>query len=159
MGFASGRYRFYLTIDDGGRLWVNNHLLIDSWHDQAATTYTGGRSICPAQMCPCDLSITNTRATRVWISMEPASAAVKMVVQVTAPGAANIMTIKTWMDARSGASGLSINLRSGNGSPASGIDDNHFSVRWTRALYFRKGAIALRLRPTTVCGSTSTTTC
>jgi hypothetical protein len=37
----AGRYRFTMTIDDGGRLWVNGHLLIDAWRDQAARTYTG----------------------------------------------------------------------------------------------------------------------
>jgi hypothetical protein len=30
-----------VTVDDGVRLWVNNHLLIESWQDQAAQTYTG----------------------------------------------------------------------------------------------------------------------
>ncbi len=33
-------YRFTLTVDDGARLWVNGHLLIDAWYDQAATVYT-----------------------------------------------------------------------------------------------------------------------
>jgi hypothetical protein len=34
-----GRYRFTVTADDGVRLWVNNQLLIDRWHEQPATTY------------------------------------------------------------------------------------------------------------------------
>ncbi len=38
---AAGTYRFSMTVDDGGRLWVNNHLLLESWKDQAAHTYTG----------------------------------------------------------------------------------------------------------------------
>ncbi|MBN1886354.1 MAG: hypothetical protein JW850_00125 [Thermoflexales bacterium] len=37
----AGSYRFSMTVDDGGRLWVNGHLLIDAWYDQAARTYTG----------------------------------------------------------------------------------------------------------------------
>ena len=37
----AGNYRFTTTVDDGVRLWVNNHLLIESWRDQAATAYTG----------------------------------------------------------------------------------------------------------------------
>jgi hypothetical protein len=32
-------YTFRLTVDDGARLWVNGHLLVDAWFDQAATTY------------------------------------------------------------------------------------------------------------------------
>jgi hypothetical protein len=35
----AGWYRFMLTVDDGARLWVNDHLLIDAWRDQAAQTY------------------------------------------------------------------------------------------------------------------------
>lgn len=38
---SAGMTRFKLTVDDGARLWVNGHLLIDAWRDQAATTYQG----------------------------------------------------------------------------------------------------------------------
>jgi hypothetical protein len=38
---AAGQYTFQLTVDDGARLWVNGHLLIDVWYEQAATTYDG----------------------------------------------------------------------------------------------------------------------
>jgi len=41
VNMAPGSYRFYMTVDDGARLWVNGHLLIDAWREQAATTYTG----------------------------------------------------------------------------------------------------------------------
>ncbi len=34
-----GSYTFYVTADDGIRLWVNNKLIIDGWVDQAATEY------------------------------------------------------------------------------------------------------------------------
>jgi hypothetical protein len=37
----AGNYRFTVTADDGVRLWVNNHLLIDAWTVQAARTYSG----------------------------------------------------------------------------------------------------------------------
>jgi PA14 domain/Secretion system C-terminal sorting domain len=33
----SGRYTFYVTADDGVRLWVNDKLLIDNWIDQPTT--------------------------------------------------------------------------------------------------------------------------
>lgn len=41
VSLPAGLYRFTMTVDDGGRLWVNNHLLMDAWRDQAATTYVG----------------------------------------------------------------------------------------------------------------------
>jgi hypothetical protein len=33
----SGAYKFYVTSDDGYRLWVNGQLLIDKWIDKSAT--------------------------------------------------------------------------------------------------------------------------
>jgi hypothetical protein len=41
LNLAAGSYRFSMTVDDGGRLWVNGHLLIDAWKDQAPRTYSG----------------------------------------------------------------------------------------------------------------------
>ncbi|MFN8454699.1 MAG: PA14 domain-containing protein [Anaerolineae bacterium] len=37
----AGNYRFTMVVDDGARLFVNGHLLIDAWKDQAPRTYTG----------------------------------------------------------------------------------------------------------------------
>lgn len=34
-----GKYRFYITTDDGSKLWLNNDLVIDAWRDQPPTTY------------------------------------------------------------------------------------------------------------------------
>jgi hypothetical protein len=41
LNLDAGNYRFTMTVDDGGRLWVNDHLLIDAWRDQPPRTYTG----------------------------------------------------------------------------------------------------------------------
>lgn len=41
LSLAAGTYRFTVSVDDGVRLWVNNHLLIDKWQLQAETTFTG----------------------------------------------------------------------------------------------------------------------
>ena len=34
-----GTYTFYVTADDGIRLWLNDQLLIDAWRDQGTTEY------------------------------------------------------------------------------------------------------------------------
>jgi hypothetical protein len=39
--FEPGSYRFTTTTDDGVRLWVNEHLLIDNWRDQALASRSG----------------------------------------------------------------------------------------------------------------------
>lgn len=41
VAFAPGLYRFVATSDDGVRVWVNGHLLIDAWYDQGATQHAG----------------------------------------------------------------------------------------------------------------------
>lgn len=40
VNFTPGRYTFTTTTDDGVRLWVNDHLLIDKWMNQAQTSYS-----------------------------------------------------------------------------------------------------------------------
>jgi hypothetical protein len=41
VNLPAGNYRFRMTVDDGGRLWVNGRLLIDGWRVQSPRTYTG----------------------------------------------------------------------------------------------------------------------
>ena len=41
LDLSAGTYTFQVTSDDGARLWVNGHLLVDAWIEQAATTNTG----------------------------------------------------------------------------------------------------------------------
>ena len=38
--FPVGTYRFTVEVDDGVRLWVDDQLLIDQWHDGIAS-YSG----------------------------------------------------------------------------------------------------------------------
>ncbi len=38
--FAKGKYMFSATVDDGVRLFIDGHLVIDKWIDEATTTYT-----------------------------------------------------------------------------------------------------------------------
>jgi hypothetical protein len=41
LSFTPGNYTFTVTGDDGVRLWVNGHLLVDKWQVQAASSYAG----------------------------------------------------------------------------------------------------------------------
>ncbi len=40
LDFPSGRYRLLVEVDDGVRLWVDDDLVIDEWHDSSATSYS-----------------------------------------------------------------------------------------------------------------------
>ncbi|HMQ52242.1 MAG TPA: PA14 domain-containing protein [Anaerolineae bacterium] len=41
LNLSPGQYRFTLTVDDGARLFVSGHLLIDAWQEQSPTAYSG----------------------------------------------------------------------------------------------------------------------
>ena len=43
-------YTFYATADDGVRLWVNGQELVNSWVDEAATTYQGSITLNAQQL-------------------------------------------------------------------------------------------------------------
>lgn len=45
--FSGGTYRFFVAVDDGVRLYVDNVLLIDSWHTQSPTQYYGDVKLKP----------------------------------------------------------------------------------------------------------------
>ena len=47
----SETYTFYARADDGVRLWVNGQLLVDQWHDQGATEYSGQIALQAGQKC------------------------------------------------------------------------------------------------------------
>ena len=40
INLRAGLYRFTTITDDGVRLWVNGHVLIDQWHDQPSTSHS-----------------------------------------------------------------------------------------------------------------------
>lgn len=37
--FAAGKYRFTTTTDDGVRLYIDDNLIVDEWHDQSSITH------------------------------------------------------------------------------------------------------------------------
>jgi hypothetical protein len=41
LDLSPGTYRFTTSTDDGVRLWVNDHLLVDQWREQAIVSYSG----------------------------------------------------------------------------------------------------------------------
>lgn len=43
--FDTGAYKFCATVDDGVRVWVDGHLIIDQWKVQGATTYCASKQL------------------------------------------------------------------------------------------------------------------
>jgi LysM repeat protein len=132
--FDAGMYRFQITVDDGVRLWVDDILVIDEWHDTAPRTYTVDRH----------LSAGNHRL-RIDYYEHTGGAKIQFTITRTdGPGAwtgqyYNNMTL-------SGTPVLTrhdnaIHFNWGNRSPAAGVTADLFSARWTGEFNFPGGRV------------------
>jgi hypothetical protein len=139
LNLAAGTYRFRMTVDDGGRLWVNQHLLIDAWRDQAPTTYTGDLYL-PGGPIPVQMEFyENAGGAVAQLSWQP------------------VAHIQNWRGEYYASRDLSgspalirddpqINFNWGSGSPAPGsVGADNFSVRWTRSLNLAAGTYRFRM--------------
>ncbi|RLC83073.1 MAG: hypothetical protein DRI61_00375 [Chloroflexi bacterium] len=124
-----GRYRFFVTVDDGVRLWVDGVLLIDKWLEQAATTYSA------------DIDLYSGRHLIVMEYYERYGVATAKLWWETPPIAV------TWKGEYFNNRSLSgapvftrcdsaIDFDWGQGSPDPRIPADSFSVRWTGDVYF-----------------------
>ncbi len=139
----AGNYRFRIVVDDGARLFVNGHTLIDAWREQAPTAYTG------------DIYLPGGPVT---VHMEYYERNESATAQLTweridgqqppppPPPSYPEWRGEYWNNVDfSGAPALVrndafIDFNWGEGSPAPGvIDANRFSVRWSRTLSLPAG--------------------
>ncbi|MBI5879220.1 MAG: hypothetical protein HZB53_16350 [Chloroflexi bacterium] len=91
-----GNYRFKVTSDDGVRLWVDGHLLIDQWTDHPATTYTG------------DMALGSSVSLVMEYYENTGYASAKLIWELLAPIGAGITTVdntSTWFVRGGSASG------------------------------------------------------
>lgn len=131
LDLPAGNYRFTLTVDDGARLFVNGHTLIDAWKEQSATTYTGDIFL-PGGSTTVQVEYFDSRG----------AASAKLTWQRLGDSGQITDWQGEYFNNRTvaGAPVLVRNDRAidfdwGLGSPANGVvsvDD--FSVRWTRSL-------------------------
>lgn len=135
LNLDAGRYRFTTQTDDGVRLWVNNRLLIDKWVNQAATFYSAEIDL-PGGTIPIRMEY-----------FEGAGGAEAHLTRVQVAGGNEITQWRGEYYNNKNLSGTPALVRNdahidfnwGNGSPATGIDADKFSVRWTRTIYFTPG--------------------
>jgi len=155
--FRNAIYRFSATVDDGVRVYVDNQLILDEWHDSGLTTYN------------VDVRLTNALHTiRVeyyenvgaaviqfgWARLEGPTATPTSpgpTVTPTSPGPTATPTaaeISDWRGeyyANASLHGQPVLVRNdfyvdfswGHESPAEGVPADDFSVRWTRTREFR----------------------
>jgi len=131
VSFEGGRYRFYVTCDDGARLWIDGQLVIDQWHDHPVTTYTAELTL-----------YGGVHHLRMEYYENMGMAVAKLWWERT-----DGMPISGWRGEYYGNPWLSgaptlvrqdaeVNFDWGGGSPDPAIPPDNFSVRWTRDVYF-----------------------
>jgi hypothetical protein len=137
---GAGTYRFTVTADDGVRLWVDGHLLVDAWRDQPPTTYAADIAMSAGEHMVMVEYYERAGGATISVSWAP-------VGQPT-PGPQPISAWRgeyynnTWVGGtpvlvRDDAA---INFGWDTGSPAPGIvSADRFSTRWTRGLSLTPG--------------------
>lgn len=130
---TAGSYRFTATADDGIRVYVDNNLIINQWHDHPAQTFTADISLSAGHHQVVVEYYENSGQAVAKLTWAPAS-----VTPVNWYGEYfNNRTL-------SGAPVLvrddaEINFNWGAGSPAAGLPADGFSARWTRTVNFPAG--------------------
>lgn len=150
LDLAAGNYRFSITVDDGARLWVNNQLIIDAWRDEAVTSYAGTISL-PGGPVPVRLEYYERSNVA---SIHLAWALTDNTSNNSGGSGGTIDNsdyqpdpVDDWRGEYFNNRDLSgdpvrvrhdddINFNWGNDSPASRVNADNFSVRWTNKVDF-----------------------
>ncbi len=155
----AGRYRFSVTGDDGVRVYVDDDLVVNGWWDHGVRTFTTDRDMPGGQHEVRVEYYERYGAAVVKFSLETLS--------VSPPGSPTVTPTASPAPPPSGKppiaapedgawkgeyfnsenlAGAPVVVRSdaaidfdwGGGSPVAGVvNDDHFSVRWTRNIYFQ----------------------
>jgi hypothetical protein len=135
--FEAGVHRFYAQVNDGVRVWLDEHLIIDQWHDSIGALYSADAELS-----------AGPHAVRVEYFEGRESASVRVWWEYRGPDA-----VATYLDWRGeyydnmsldGLPYLVVNDRIldfdwGEGAPASGMPSDEFSARWTRTVTLDEG--------------------
>lgn len=130
---SPGRYRFSVTTDDGVRLWVNNVLLIDQWHDQGATTYEAEIQL-PGGMIPVKMEYyENKDLASARLSWQPSNGTQPPPPPSTGGGQTAMVTAY-WLNVRWGPGvGYGIITTISRGT-AVGLTHRNQSATWARII-------------------------
>lgn len=130
--FDAGRYRFHVVVDDGVRVWLDNVLIIDQWHDTPPKEY-----IADSQLSAGTHSLqidyyqnTGSAQIKFWVDRTDAQAAWKGEFHNN-PRLDDVPKVTQHYD--------SIQFDWGLKAPVTGITADYFSARFTGEFYFVGG--------------------
>ncbi len=136
--FDTATYRFYLTVDDGARVWVDGQIVMDEWYDGSVREVYVDRGL-----------TRGVHAVQVDYYEHLGGAQIKFRWERLAP-----LPIPDWMGeywANPSLAGNPTLIRNdwavdfnwGLGAPAPGLPANDFSARWSRQMVFTPGPYRL----------------
>ncbi len=156
--FNEANHEFCVTVDDGVRVWVDGHLIIDQWRVQGAATYCASKHLSAGTHRVQMAYFENTEyavAKLWWLPgggpsdptppqrPTPQPPPQRPPTQPPSPGG----WTGQYFDNKdlSGSPALTrtdadISFDWGLGSPASNLPADKFSVRWTQDVYFSAGS-------------------
>lgn len=128
----AGAWTFTYTSDDGGRVWIDNELVIDMWYDHMPLTRAVTKEFAPGFHL-------------VRVEYFQNSGGMTSQLTITPPGA-----FPDWMgeyfdnpyllgQPSYRVNDTEINFNWGSGSPDARIPSENFSVRWSRLYNFARG--------------------
>lgn len=137
VNFPAGTYRFFATMDDGMRIWIDNQLVIDSWTDSQEHTMTFDRAM------------NGNHAIRVDYFEAGGNAVARFNWQLINTGGGG-QFFPNWMGEYFNNTTLSgapvlvrdervVNNNWGNASPGPGVNSDFWSARFSRQLTARAG--------------------
>ncbi|GAA1512390.1 hypothetical protein GCM10009827_028340 [Dactylosporangium maewongense] len=139
--FATGRYRFTVASDDGARLFIDDQIVIDQWHDQGPTAYEYVADLAAGQ-----------HRIRLEFYDNVVDASAKLTWETTPDQPRDTFTAEYWNTPGAGSApavpATAPQLRRdepavdhdwGLGSPDPVIDVDHFVARYTRPLTLTAG--------------------
>jgi len=135
--FAEGAYIFHVAVDDAARLWVDQRLIINEWHDSGIVEYTaplyltGGRHFVAMEYYD---SVGNAQAELWWTPVTEFSGwRAEYYENASLSGAPILVRDEAQID-----------FDWGENAPPGLVTTDNFSVRWTRTLYMDGGIYTFR---------------
>ena len=127
--FLDGNYRFYVTADDGLRVWLDNQLIIDQWHESGNMTYSAEKYL-----------TAGNHSLRLEYYENWGNAGIQFWWE-------SLGQYPQWRGEYYANNNLSgpatltrndqeLNFDWGRANPAAGVPADGFSARWTRSLSF-----------------------
>ena len=136
--FDTATYRFYVTVDDGARVWVDGQIVLDEWRDGGVREVYADYPLAQG-----------THLMQVDFYEHTGEAQMKVRWERLTP-----LPIPDWMGeywANPSLSGTPSVIRNdwavdfdwGTSAPAPGVPADHFSARWSRQMVFSPGTYRL----------------